>query len=191
MISLSLRSTAHPPSFQPWWVRASTNCYRRFTLAMDRSPGFGSTLCDFRPIQTCFRYGYASEKLNHATQRKSPAHYAKGTRSHVLINQCSAPTACRSAVSGSISLPSQGDFSPFPHGTGSLSVTREYLALGGGSPGFLQFYLARSTRELCPRSRSLFAYGAFTLSGSAFQTLSAKRSICNFSAFARQSPTTP
>src|SRR5699024_7585869 len=25
---------------------------------------------------------------------------------------------------------------PFPHGTGSLSVTREYLALGDGPPGF-------------------------------------------------------
>src|SRR5699024_7454546 len=29
-----------------------------------------------------------------------------------------------------------GCFSPFPHGTGSLSVTREYLALGDGPPGF-------------------------------------------------------
>src|SRR6201999_1637484 len=32
--------------------------------------------------------------------------------------------------------PSPGCFSPFPHGTGSLSVTREYLALGDGPPGF-------------------------------------------------------
>ena len=29
-------------------------------------------------------------------------------------------------------------FSPFPHGTGALSVTREYLALEGGPPGFPQ-----------------------------------------------------
>jgi hypothetical protein len=29
-------------------------------------------------------------------------------------------------------------FSPFPHGTGSLSVTREYLALEGGPPRFAQ-----------------------------------------------------
>ena len=27
-------------------------------------------------------------------------------------------------------------FSPFPHGTSSLSVTDEYLALGGGPPEF-------------------------------------------------------
>src|ERR1700721_2640943 len=35
--------------------------------------------------------------------------------------------------------PSPGCFSPFPHGTGSLSVTREYLGLGGGPPGFTRF----------------------------------------------------
>ena len=39
-------------------------------------------------------------------------------------------------VSGSISLPSQGFFSPFPHGTSSLSVANEYLALEGGPPIF-------------------------------------------------------
>ena len=41
-------------------------------------------------------------------------------------------------VSGTISLPSPGCFSPFPHGTGSLSVAKEYLALGDGPPGFPQ-----------------------------------------------------
>ena len=46
LISLSLLSTAHPRGFQPSSVRASIACYRDFTLAMDRSPGFGSTLYD-------------------------------------------------------------------------------------------------------------------------------------------------
>jgi hypothetical protein len=32
--------------------------------------------------------------------------------------------------------PSPGCFSPFPHGTSSLSVTREYSGLGGGPPRF-------------------------------------------------------
>ena len=41
-------------------------------------------------------------------------------------------------VSGSISLPSPGFFSPFPHGTGSLSVSQEYLALEDGPPIFRQ-----------------------------------------------------
>ena len=50
----------------------------------------------------------------------------------------SAPTACTHTVSGSISLPSPGFFSPFPHGTGSLSVSQEYLALEDGPPIFSQ-----------------------------------------------------
>ena len=49
-----------------------------------------------------------------------------------------APTACRRMVSGTISLPSSGCFSPFPHGTRTLSVSREYLALPDGPGGFTQ-----------------------------------------------------
>ena len=49
-----------------------------------------------------------------------------------------AKYACTHPVSGSISLPSQGFFSPFPHGTGSLSVGNEYLALEDGPPIFRQ-----------------------------------------------------
>ena len=41
-------------------------------------------------------------------------------------------------VSGSISLPYSGFFSPFPHGTGSLSVSQEYLALADGPARFIQ-----------------------------------------------------
>ena len=44
--------------------------------------------------------------------------------------------ACKLTVSCSISLPLSGFFSPFPRGTGSLSVTQEYLALRDGSRGF-------------------------------------------------------
>ena len=41
-------------------------------------------------------------------------------------------------VSGSISPSSSECFSPFPHGTGTLSVSREYLALPDGPGGFAQ-----------------------------------------------------
>ena len=41
-------------------------------------------------------------------------------------------------VSGSISTFLSKCFSPFPHGTGSLSVSREYLALPDGPGGFTQ-----------------------------------------------------
>ena len=49
-----------------------------------------------------------------------------------------APTACRRTVSGTISLPYLGCFSPFPYGTGSLSVSEEYLALPDGAGRFRQ-----------------------------------------------------
>ena len=49
-----------------------------------------------------------------------------------------APTACRRTVSSSFSPPCSGCFSPFPHGTGSLSVYRECLALADGPAWFTQ-----------------------------------------------------
>ena len=103
---------------------------------MDRSSGFGSTARYLkRPIQTRFRFGYAPQALNLATYGNSLAHYAKGTPS---LHLKEASTACRQTVSGSISLPYKGFFSPFPHGTVSLSVTGEYLAFADGPAGFKQ-----------------------------------------------------
>src|SRR5262245_25696305 len=83
-----------------------------------------------------------------------------------------APTACTHTVSGSISLPSPGFFSPFPHGTGALSVARECLALGSGLPGFPQGFtcpvvLGNGVQGV----RAAFAYGALTPSGGSFQIL--------------------
>ena len=49
-----------------------------------------------------------------------------------------APTACRRTVSGTFSLRFSRCFSPFPHGTGPLSVSRECLALADGAAGFGQ-----------------------------------------------------
>ena len=87
-----------------------------------------------RPIQTRFRCAY-TYRLKLARETNSLTHYTKGTRSP---HRNGAPTACRHPVSGSVSLPSSGCFSPFPHGTGSLSVTEEYLGLEGGPPMFRQ-----------------------------------------------------
>src|SRR5664280_3747837 len=62
-------------------------------------------------------------------------HYAKGTPSSSLSQ---TPTGCKRTVSGTISLPCSGYFSPFPHGTGSLSVSQKYLALPDGPGSFNQ-----------------------------------------------------
>ena len=90
-----------------------------------------------RPLRTRFRsaFGY---RLKLATTIKSPIHDAKGTLSGIPLARHSPPTACKRVVSGTISLPSQGFFSPFPHGTSSLSVASEYLALPDGPGGFKQ-----------------------------------------------------
>ena len=121
LIGLSPLPTTHPPGFQPWWVRASTTSYSRFTLAMGRSLRFGSTPRDstisqrqHRPIRTRFRYGYPT-RVNLATKHNSQAHSSKGTPSppHPQENPqdaASALTACRHTVSGTISLPSRGTF---------------------------------------------------------------------------------
>ena len=85
-----------------------------------------------RPIQTCFRYASAY-RLKLARHTNSLTHYTKGTPSPLR-----APTVCRQPVSGTISLPLSGCFSPFPHGTCSLSVVGEYLGLEGGPPTFRQ-----------------------------------------------------
>ena len=57
--------------------------YLHFSLDMGRSPGFGSIATDFmRPVQTCFRFGFAPEVLNLASYTHSPDHSTIGTRSH-------------------------------------------------------------------------------------------------------------
>src|ERR687898_1543924 len=61
--------------------------------------------------------------------------------------QTRAPTVGRHPVSGSVSLPSTGCFSPFPHGTGALSVTEEYLGLEGGPPTFGQDFACPALLE--------------------------------------------
>ena len=79
------------------------------------------------------------------------------------------PTACKSMVSGTLSLPSRGFFSFFAHATPALSVAGLYLALGGGPPRFTPgstcpAVLGWSRGETCA-----FAYGAITLFGRPFQ----------------------
>ena len=86
-----------------------------------------------RPIQTRFRYGFGCYSLNLATKINSQAHSPKGTPSGIAPrcwlspahrHAISPPTDCKLTVSGSISLPSPGYFSPFPHGTCALSVVK-------------------------------------------------------------------
>src|SRR3982751_4783906 len=84
------------------------------------------------------------------------------------------PTACKYVVSETLSLPALGYFSPVPHGTRSLSVTRESLALEGGPPGFTPDSSELGRYSGNPLACSLaFAYRAITVYGAPFQETSA------------------
>jgi hypothetical protein len=84
LISLSLLSTTHPLLFQQKWVRASKACYRPFTLVMDRSPGFGSTIADYSPYSdsVSLRLPYPVKLANSSN---SLTHYTKGTQSPLTL----------------------------------------------------------------------------------------------------------
>ncbi len=90
------------------------------------------------------------------SSNNSPDHNAKGTQSVDSQGEPheQPPTACERAVSGSLSLPAQGCFSPVPHGTRPLSVIRESLALEGGPPSFTpgssSRALLRNSASTCP-----------------------------------------
>src|SRR6476619_1323550 len=81
----------------------------------------------------------------------------------------SPPTACGHVVSGSLSLPAQGCFSPVPHGTRPLSVTRESLALEGGPPSFTPDYSSRALLRIGTSTQPAVIYRALTVSGAPFQ----------------------
>src|ERR1700704_7119499 len=83
----------------------------------------------------------------------------------------SPPTACKRVVSGTISLPSQGFFSPFPHGTGSLSVASEYLALPDGPGRFKQGFSCPALLRSHWKEGCIFTYAAVTLFGRPFPTV--------------------
>ena len=124
-----------------------------------------------RPIQTRFRYGYPA-RVNLATYRNSQAHSSKGTRSlHTSPKANTLPRLVGTRFQVLFHDPSPGYFSPFPHGTGSLSVTREYLGLGGGPPGFTRNFTGSVLLGIPLESRLGFAYGGITLYADAFQRL--------------------
>src|SRR5436305_7519612 len=135
LIGLSPLPTGHPPGFQPWWVRSSTRSYPRFNLPMGRSLRFASTACDSDAL---FRLAFATAPphgltLPHTITRRLILQKARGhfTSARRLIT---LPRLVGTRFQVLFHDPSPGHFSPFPHGTSPLSVTREYSGLPGG-PG--------------------------------------------------------
>ena len=86
-----------PGLFKRTWVRPSTVSYHRFSLLMDRSPGFGSNASNSFAL---FRLALAAppvlQYLKHATYINSPDRSTKSTRS--LINELSVLVGTRFQV---------------------------------------------------------------------------------------------
>ena len=170
MISLSLRPTGHPPSFQPRSVRPSTRSYPRFSLPMGSSLSFGYTAYDSIAL---FRLAFAPapsfSDLTSPRASNSSAHSSKGTPSGYWLSHQQHPlTACRHEVSGTISLPFRGAFHL------SLTVLVHYrsprvLSLRAWSPQVpAEFHVLRGT-QVPARSQHAFDYWAITISGRPFQ----------------------
>ncbi len=124
-----------------------------------------------RPIQTRFRYG-SPTRVNLATHHNSQAHSSKGTQSH---HRRASPSTLLRLVSTRFQVlfhdPSPGRFSPFPHGTSSLSVIREYLGLPGGPGRFTQDFSSPVLLGIPSNSQRSFAYPALTVYGAISQQL--------------------
>src|SRR6201982_2267501 len=171
LIGLSPLPTGHPPGFQPWWVRSSTRSYPRFNLPMGRSLRFGSTACDSDAL---FRLAFATATphgltLPHTVTRRLILQKARGH--FTLAEARTLPRLVGTRFQVLFHDPSPGCFSPFPHGTGPLSVTKEYLGLGGGPPGFTRDFSGPVLLGIPPGSRLSFAYGGVTLCADAFQNV--------------------
>ena len=67
--------------------------------------------------------------------------------------------------------PLPGFFSPFPHGTGSLSVVQEYLVLRGGPRKFKRGSTCPSLLGIQFGNTNVFDYRTFTFCGTVFNLL--------------------
>src|SRR6476620_3206400 len=85
-------------------------------------------------------------------------------------------------------------FSPFPHGTGPLSVSREYLGLSGGPDRFARDFSGPVLLGILSQAvQTHYGYGTNTLSGRPFKTVHLCAHITPHQPgrTGKESPTTP
>ena len=113
-------------------VRSSMRLYSHFNLAMDRSPGFGSTSCNLSPSSDSLSLRLRSSQtltLPHNVTRRSVLQKVQG---RALI---ALPLLVNTGFQVLFHSP-PGVLFTFPSRYYTLSVTKSYLALGGGPPCF-------------------------------------------------------
>ena len=99
---------------------------------MARSPWLRVRCARLPPLQARLRSGSGTPI---PSPRRAPRLAGLFYKRHAARGTPPA-TSCRSMVSGSLSLPSPGFFSPFPRGTRPLSVAQGCSALDRGRPCF-------------------------------------------------------
>ena len=121
-----------PAFFNRRLVRSSMGLYSHFNLAMDRSPGFGSTSCNFSPSSDSLSLRLRSSQtltlLNNATRRS----VLQKVRDHTLIVFSLLVNTGFQVLFHS----PPGVLFTFPSRYDALSVTISYLGLDGGPPCF-------------------------------------------------------
>ena len=189
MIGLSPLSAGHRRRFQPTCVRPSTGSYPRFSLPTDSSPGFASAARDSsRPVKARFRFGSLSVNLA-PRQRLAGSFYKRHAVTTESCSDCSWAHGFRYCFT-----PLSGCFSPFPHGTGSLSVIGECLALEGGPPRFIPGFTCPALLGIPLSGPRSFGYGALTLFRPASQPVPLDRGFLTRprrSSDGTEGPTTP
>jgi hypothetical protein len=167
LIGLSPLPTGHPPGFQPWWVRSSTRSYPRFNLPMGRSLRFGSRARDCGAL---FGLAFATASPHGLTSPRttnSQAHSSKGTPSP-LLGRLRRIVGTRFQV---LFHSPPGVLFTIPSRYCPLSVTREYLGLGGGPPGFVRDFSGPVLLGIPLGRPRHFVYGGHTLCAGPFKTL--------------------
>ena len=128
---------------------------------MDSSSGFGSTPGDTRAVHTRFRCGSAYNWLNRPPRVTRRIILQKARRQGDL--RPTPSTARKQTVSGSISLPSPGYFSPFPHGTVRYRSLR-VCSLGRWAPQLhAGFLVSGATQERYVGQKRCFLPGCHGL----------------------------
>jgi hypothetical protein len=138
-----------------------------------------------RPIQTRFRCGFPGclhNLVNLATVNNSPDHSSTGTLLPI-------PLSCESSIGLELLVCIQFQvlftlrqeyFSPFPRGTGSLSVERSYLALESGLPRFPPDFTCPMVLRSLSRKSVPFRLQGCHLLWRAFPSPSTRRPIFDF-----------
>src|SRR5690606_37469527 len=131
LIGLSPLHTGHPPGFQPWWVRASTQSYLSFTLPMRRSPRFGPMACDSNAL---FRLAFATAPPHGLT---SPHTITRRLILQKARGHTTTTPKCRERSHGLQAHGFRHSFTTPHRGTFHLSLT---VLVRYRSPGSIQAY---------------------------------------------------